>query len=176
MKRLILGALGTLALALLAASLTAAGSLSGVPRFLIGAGAIVLLIGVADGFRASSPAPATTASPTPTPPSRPATPTRPLGSSAAAPPAAEGTSAPPLPPSGAIDVRDVIDLTHDDTALVPQTSLIDRFIADGLLRVVNGPVSDDEVHVMVLVAVVEHDTADPRPTALSRRETRTVNA
>jgi hypothetical protein len=156
MKRIILVLVAGAAIATVVAIGFQAIEVDDAPRLLIVAGAVVLLVGAIDGLRHPSLA------------DRPDADTdAALGAQPAPDPGHDArptSSVSPALVDAVIDLRAVpaaIDLCEGATSLVQRTDLVDRLVADGLLRVIDGPISDDEVHTMVMVAVAQGALSDP---------------
>lgn len=151
MKRIILVLLGIAALAIVVVAGFQVVDVDGTARVLIIAGAVVLLVGVIDALRHPTLADLTAADLT-----------------AAGPTLADPvptTLADPVPTTLAdavIDLRDTVPSVElrspadlRPVKLPTRIDLIDQLVSDGLLRVVDGPISDDEAHTMVMVAVTQ---------------------
>ncbi len=176
MKRFALFALGILGIALLGIAVFSVGGVSGAPRLLIGAGSLILLVGVTDGVRQGATKETGVTSPASAPAANAAD--SKLADASPAPAAAKpaptttsaATVAASAKPETIIDLRDTgtnttghIDLREGRTSLVSRSALVDQLINEGLLTVVDGPVSDHDVRVMIMVAVAEGAVPAIRP-------------
>lgn len=133
MKRIILVLLGIAALAIVVVAGFQVVDVDGTARVLIIAGAVVLLVGVIDALRHPTLADPTLADPVPTNLADAVIDLR--------------DTAPSVELRSPADLRPV--------KLPTRIDLIDQLVSDGLLRVVDGPISDDEAHTMVMVAVTQ---------------------
>ncbi len=181
MKRTILILLALASLTVVVVVGFQAVEMDGAPRLLVIAGAVILLVGSIDGLRRpslASDAGETGAGETgagetdsnetdsnETVTSTPATSTEAVAVEAhRAPAAVVATSKPASTVIGLREPTTTIDLRDGaSAALVPRDGLVDQLIADGLLRVVDAPISDDEVHAMVMVAVIQGALPELRP-------------
>ncbi len=136
MKRIILVVLAFFALAVVAAVATKAVEIDGAPRMLLVAGAVVLLVGVVDGLRRPTLGRPTTARSEQSDTDHSDTDTEHAHAMAPEPVAA-----------GLVDA--VIDLREP-------SATID-------LRDATGPISDDEAHTMIMVAVSQGALTEIRP-------------